>query len=80
LDTEDFFEALIELEDVMGEEELLGTKVHEVLKAVMLIQQTNEDPEEEKEKLCHEVKEIKEMDEILGLPKMMKSTRRLRKK
>jgi hypothetical protein len=46
---------LVELEDVMGEEGLLGTKVHEVLKAVMLVQETIADPEEEKEKMYHEM-------------------------
>jgi hypothetical protein len=28
----------------MGEEKLIGTKDHEVLEAVMLIQETNENP------------------------------------
>jgi hypothetical protein len=59
IDTEEFFESLIELEDAMEEEKLIETKVHEILEAVMIIQETNEKPEEQKERMYQELEEIK---------------------
>jgi hypothetical protein len=66
--TEELFEALIDLEDAMGEEKLLVTKVHEVLEAVMLVQEVKEDPRHEKEKILQEVEEVKEIENLLGTP------------
>jgi hypothetical protein len=66
IQTEEFFEVLIELEDVMGEEKLLGTKVHEVLETVMLIQETNEHPEDLKEKMYHELEDMMEEEKLLS--------------
>jgi predicted DNA-binding ArsR family transcriptional regulator len=60
--TEEFIEALINLEDAMGEEKLLVTKVHEVLKAVMLVQEINEDPGNQMQRMAQEIEEIKEIE------------------
>jgi hypothetical protein len=42
--TEDLFDSLIKLEDVMQKEKLVETKVHEVLEGVMKVQEIVEDP------------------------------------
>jgi agmatine/peptidylarginine deiminase len=46
----------------MGEEKLLDTKVHEVLKAVMLVQEINQDPDKQMQIMAQEIEEIKETE------------------
>jgi hypothetical protein len=41
---EEFFESLVSLEEAMQKEKLIETKVHEVLEAVMLVQEITENP------------------------------------
>jgi hypothetical protein len=64
--TEDFYEALINLEDAMGEENLLDTKIHKVLEAVMLAQELASDPIAQMQRISQEIEEIKEIEEIEG--------------
>jgi hypothetical protein len=67
--TEEFFESIVNLEEAMQKEKLIETKVHEVLEAVMLVQEITEDPivqiqmisedmEETYEMKCEEFKEL----------------------
>jgi hypothetical protein len=42
--TEEFFDSLVNLEDAMQKEQLVETKVHEVLETVMLVQEIIEEP------------------------------------
>jgi hypothetical protein len=58
---EEFFDSLVKLEDVMQKEKLVETKVHEVLEAVMLVQEITEDPVIQIQKISQDMEITYEM-------------------
>jgi hypothetical protein len=59
--TEEFFESLVKLEDAMQKEKLVETNVHEVLEAVMLVQEITEEPAIQIQKISHDMEITHEM-------------------
>jgi hypothetical protein len=59
---EEFYEALIKLEDAMREENLIDTKIYKVFETIMLVQELSEGPVAQIQRMGQEIKEIKEVE------------------